>query len=73
MADCYFHGYSGGPGPCSDCEREDREGKDRGSTPYDSAEHLTMEELEVRRLNEMRKPGEKKLTLNDVFPKEKKQ
>lgn len=54
MADCYFHGYSGGPGRCSDCEREDREGKERGSIPYDSAEHLTQEEIQKREDNRNR-------------------
>lgn len=24
MADCYYHGYSGGPGPCYNCEQERR-------------------------------------------------
>lgn len=31
MADCYFHGYSGGPGRCSECEAED-EAKERRGT-----------------------------------------
>ena len=26
MADCYYHGYTGW-GPCSQCEREEREGR----------------------------------------------
>jgi hypothetical protein len=68
MADCYWHGYSGGPGRCPDCEREDAEGKERGSIPYYPEEHLTMKELEVKRLNESRPRGARRLTLNDVFP-----
>jgi hypothetical protein len=28
MADCYHHGYSGGPGPCLDCERNERAGRE---------------------------------------------
>lgn len=51
MADCYFHGYSGGPGPCSDCQREDAEKKERGSIPYDRDEHLTQEEIQKREDN----------------------
>lgn len=31
MADCYYHGYSGGPGPCRECETEDRRGAKRGT------------------------------------------
>ena len=31
MADCYFHGYSGGPGGCSECEQERREGLEQGA------------------------------------------
>lgn len=30
MADCMFHGYSGGPGPCSQCQAEDERGLERG-------------------------------------------
>ena len=56
MADCYFHGYSGGPGRCPDCEREDREGKERGSIPYDRDEHLTQEEFVRREQNRDKKP-----------------
>jgi len=34
MADCFFHGYSGGPGGrCSGCAREDRDGLTRGTDP----------------------------------------
>lgn len=29
MADCYYHGYSGGPGACPECEEEDRRGLPR--------------------------------------------
>ena len=31
MADCYYHGYSGSPGPCSQCEAEDRARESRGA------------------------------------------
>lgn len=31
MADCYFHGYSGGSGPCSECESERRRGLEPGT------------------------------------------
>lgn len=31
MADCYYHGYSGGPGGCSQCEAENRSGEERGT------------------------------------------
>ena len=36
MADCYFHGYSGGPGGCSECEQERRENLAQGSISVDS-------------------------------------
>lgn len=51
MADCYFHGYSGGPGRCPDCEREDRSGQERGTIKYDRDEHLTQEEIQKREDN----------------------
>jgi hypothetical protein len=31
MADCYYHGYSGGPGPCPQCASEDARGSERGA------------------------------------------
>lgn len=31
MADCYYHGSSGSGGPCSKCEREEREDLGKGS------------------------------------------
>lgn len=31
MADCYYHGYSGGPGVCSQCEAERRAGEEQGT------------------------------------------
>jgi hypothetical protein len=31
MADCYYHGYSGSPGPCSQCEAENRRNLDKGT------------------------------------------
>lgn len=31
MADCYYHGYSGSPGPCDRCAEEDRHNAERGS------------------------------------------
>lgn len=30
MADCYYHGYSGGPGGCSLCIKEREQGLDQG-------------------------------------------
>ncbi|MGB4761877.1 MAG: hypothetical protein WBP12_00805 [Candidatus Saccharimonas sp.] len=32
MADCYFHGYSGGPGVCSICVLEEQRGISQGSS-----------------------------------------
>jgi hypothetical protein len=32
MADCYYHGYTGSPGPCQQCRDEERMNLDRGST-----------------------------------------
>jgi hypothetical protein len=32
MADCYYHGYSGGPGDCGICERERERGQEEGSS-----------------------------------------
>ena len=38
MADCYLHGYSGGPGPCEKCEHEREDGLEPGSLEgFDSA------------------------------------
>lgn len=51
MADCYYHGYSGGPGLCSDCEREREQGLEQGTIKYDRDEHHTMEELQRREDN----------------------
>lgn len=31
MADCYYHGYSGGPGPCSECAEERKQRLELGS------------------------------------------
>jgi hypothetical protein len=31
MADCYEHGYSGGPGDCPKCESENQRGLKRGT------------------------------------------
>jgi hypothetical protein len=61
MADCYWHGYSGGPGRCADCEHEDRDNRDRGSIPYDRDEHLTQAEIQRREDNRdaERKAGRK--------------
>ena len=44
MADCYFHGYSGGPGSCSECEQERRQslesGTLRGEYVGEDAKHI---------------------------------
>lgn len=44
MADCYYHGYSGGSGTCSLCQQEDRENKERGDITQDV--FLTAEEVD---------------------------
>lgn len=31
MADCYHHGYSGGPGACKFCEEEDKQKLEPGT------------------------------------------
>lgn len=31
MADCYYHGYSGGPGGCSICDAEETAGEEPGT------------------------------------------
>lgn len=32
MADCYYHGYSGGPGSCRICDKEEERGQEPGSS-----------------------------------------
>jgi len=54
VADCLYHGYSGGPGICEDCRKEDLAGSKRGTIPYDPAEHLTLEELNRKTENEIK-------------------
>jgi len=46
MADCYFHGYSGGPGACDLCEQERREGKEQGDITRPLDARFTMEEVD---------------------------
>lgn len=68
MADCYYHGYSGGPGRCSMCDEEERRGLDPGTLPGHESiplEHLTAKtEMEItgrkESLEEWRKRRRKK-------------
>ena len=42
MADCYYHGYSGGPGACSICQKEDKSNIKRGSSEEKHDQSVTM-------------------------------
>lgn len=37
MADCLYHGYSGGPGPCGECKHEDDNDLERGTLLGDNS------------------------------------
>jgi hypothetical protein len=45
MADCYYHGQSA-PGPCPDCARERRSGREQGSTSRDTYKDVTSKDIE---------------------------
>lgn len=46
MADCYYHGYSGGPGECPECAREDRANLEQGTLPPGPGIELTMDDID---------------------------
>ncbi len=46
MADCYYHGYSGGPGACRECEEEDRRKLEQGTLPPGPGIELTMDDID---------------------------
>ncbi len=52
MADCYYHGYSGGPGACEYCRME----RDRGLEPGEGKDSYTRDnqDLSAERQEELR-------------------
>jgi hypothetical protein len=41
MADCMFHGYSGGPGSCDGCESERKRGLAQGESDFRYDQEVT--------------------------------
>lgn len=58
MADCYYHGYSGGPGgDCSICEEEKESGKPEGSSGKHHDSEVTTHDWRNGRYGRMGQPG----------------
>jgi hypothetical protein len=58
MADCYYHGYSGSPGPCPECEEEARRGLKEGTLDGKNVGLLNMQDVDDmwHKRNNIKKP-----------------
>lgn len=57
MADCMFHGYTGGPGECGECKREREAGEDQGSSSFMYDPEVTTDAYRNRRYTTAHAPG----------------